>query len=127
MRKIGLLSLFVFATVITSCSVADTVSGTYKNGTWTLSGPGVTSNTGVSSGTLVVSPDGTDKVDMVFSSPGNPNVNIQDVQVTNLFGVYILDMSTSSNVNGTITQGILALTYDNPVDSFDLSLANFNR
>lgn len=131
MKRIGLLSFTAMLLLLASCqSIAEKSSGNYS-GTWTASGPGFTTSNGIGNATLAVTPDGNNKVDMVFTSPGNPNVNIQDVEITDLFGVYMFnlndDMGGNIQVDGTIAAGILVLTYDNAIDSVELSLANFTK
>lgn len=122
-----MMAIFLLA----SCqTVAEKVSGNYT-GTWTASGPGFTNSNGIGNATLAVTPDGNSRVDMVFTSPGNPTVNIQDVDLTDIFGTYIFnlndDMGGNIDVDGTIAAGILVLTYDNAIDSVDISLANFTK
>lgn len=130
MKRIGLLSLLAAMLLVACQSVAEKASGNYS-GTWTASGPGFTNGNGIGNATLTVTPDGDKRVDMVFTSPGNPNVNIQDVDITDIFGTYIFDinddMGGSIDVSGTIAAGILVLTYDNQIDSVELSLANFTK
>lgn len=125
------LALLIIVFLASCQSVAEKVSGTYSGGTWTASGPGFTNSSGIGNAQLVVSPDGAARIDMVFTSPGNPNVTIQDVDLTDLFGTYIFNLGNDNggtiNINGTIAAGILVTTYDNSVDSVDLSLANFTK
>jgi hypothetical protein len=53
------------------------------------------------------------------------------VDLTDLFGTYIFNLGNDNggtiSINGTIAAGILVTTYDNSVDSVDLSLANFTK
>lgn len=131
MKLKSFLGIGAMVILLASCqSVAEKVSGTYS-GTWTASGPGFTTSNGVGNANLVLTPDGDKRVDMTFSSPGNPSVNIQDVDITDLFGTYIFNLNNTAggtiDVSGTIASNILVLTYDNSVDTVSLSLAGFTR
>lgn len=131
MKRTLILCLGAVALLLSSCqTVAEKVSGNYS-GVWTASGPGFTTSNGIGNGQLVLTPDGDKRVDMVFTSPGNPSVNIQDVDITDLFGTYIFnlnnDMGGTVDVTGTIAANILVMTYENTTDSIDLSLSNFTK
>ena len=131
MKRKLFLTIGAILIFLASCqSVAEKVSGNY-NGTWSASGPGFTTTSGVGNGQLAISPDGSKRVDMVFTSPGNPNINIQDVDLTDIVGTYIFnlnnDMGGTIEVDGTITSNILAMSYDNSVDTVSLSLAGFGK
>lgn len=131
MKRNFILGIGVIAIFLTSCqSVAEKVSGTYS-GTWTASGPGFTTSNGIGNANLVLTPDGDKRVDMVFTSPGNPTVNIQDIDITDLFGTYIFDLNNTMggtiDVTGTIASNILVMTYDNSADTVSLSLAAFTK
>ena len=128
MKRTQLLAVVIFVLLIASCqSVAEKVSGTY---TGTYSASGLPVSTG--SGSLVLSPNGSKAVNMVFTSSGNPNISIQNVGITDIFGQYIFDLNDNLggtiDVNGTIATGnILAMTYDNNADTISLSLAGFGK
>jgi hypothetical protein len=131
MKMKNLLGIGAMVVFLASCqSVAEKVSGTYT-GTWSASGPGFTNTSGIGNANLVLTPDGDKRVDMSFTSPGNPNVNIQDVDITDLFGTYIFNLNNTAggtiDVSGTIASNILVLTYDNSVDTVSLSLAAFTK
>jgi len=123
--------LVVLVALMTSCqTAAEKVSGNYS-GTWSASGPGFTTSSGVGNASLSITADGSKRIDMGFSSPGNPSVNIQDIDLTDIIGVYIFNLNDNMggtvSVSGTITQNILALSYSNTTDSVDLSLAGFSK
>lgn len=131
MKKSILITAGVFILFLASCqSVAEKVSGNYS-GVWTASGPGFSNTTGINNGNLVLTPDGAKRVDMLFSSPGNPNIDIQDVDLTDIFGTYIFNLGNDNggtiDIDGTIAAGILVLTYDNAADSVSLNLSNFTK
>lgn len=131
MKRIYSVLFISLVTLITSCqTAAEKASGTY-NGTWSASGPGFTTSSGVGNASLVITADGAKRVDMSFSSPGNPTVNIQNVDITDIVGTYILDISDDMGGNislsGTIASNILALNYDNAMDTVSVQLAAFSK
>lgn len=105
-------SLFLFGALtilMASCStVAEKVSGTYVGPYSSTSLP-----EGTGTGTAIVTPDGSKQIDILFTSPGNPDVAMNDVSITDILSVYLLESGTSGNgVDGTITNDIMAITYD---------------
>lgn len=120
-----------FVAFITSCqTVSQKISGNYT-GTYSVSGPGVTNSAGTN-GSLAITADGDSQVDMVFTSPGNPTINIVNVPVTDIFGQIIFNLNNTmpveAEVSGTIAAGnVLALSYDNTIDSVSLSLSGFGK
>ncbi len=128
MKRIQLFLLAGIVVFMASCqTVAEKVSGNYS-GTYSANGVPVTSG----SGTLTLTPDGDKRVDMVFVSAGNPDITIQDVDITDIFGQYIFNLDNDQggtiDVDGTIASGfVLALSYDNSVSGVSLSLAGFGK
>jgi|SRR5688572_23196066 len=127
-----LRQLFLGAAIvvfISSCqTVSQKISGNYT-GTYSVSGPLIVNGAGTD-GSLAITADGDNQVDMVFSSPGNPNVNMSNVPVTDIFGQIMFNLNNTmpaeAEVTGTIAAGnVLALTYENTVDSVSLSLSGF--
>lgn len=113
--------------LLASCqSVAEKTSGKY---TGPYSSTGLTNNTG--NGTITLTPDGQKRVDMVFDSPGNVNININDVDITDIVGQYFFNLAddmggTASITNGVIASGnVLALDYADT--TYTLSLAGFGK
>lgn len=101
--KLTLIAGAIALTLAACSSASEKISGTYVG---PYSSTSLTQGTGT--GTAVVTADGS-KIDILFTSPGNPDVAMNDVSVQDIIGVYHLD---DNGVSGTITGSIMAITYD---------------
>ena len=131
MKVRQLIPAMMLVVLISSCqTISQKISGNYS-GTYSVSGPGIT-NTAGTDGSLSITADGDNQVDMVFSSSGNPNVNMSNVPVTDIFGQIIFNLNNTmpaeAEVTGTLAAGnILAITYENTIDSISLSCSGFSK
>lgn len=119
-----LLILALFITVIIfSCTPAQSVSGTY---TGSYSGSNMPNTSG--SATVIISENGTDKVNIAIQSSGNPEYTASNVTVNriNIFGIVYYDLSLYVypwTLNGDMYEasGELNFTLSNDTSSFYFS------
>ena len=125
MKTRYVLVLAIFVLVLASCQTpAQKSSGTY---TGPYSSSGLTNNAG--NGTMTITTVSTKRINMVFSSTGNSNINIPNVDITDIVGNYILDLSDdqggTASMSATITSNILAVAYSDT--TYSLSVAGFTK
>lgn len=110
-NKLLISAVVMMALVFTACSPAQSVSGKY---TGTYSGSGMSVNSG--NGTLTITENGTDNINILFSSAGNSDYTASNVSVTrlSLLGItyYDLDLNVYPwSAYGTFYENTREMSY----------------
>jgi hypothetical protein len=113
------IALAAIVLFLASCSsAAEKASGSYTGPYSSTSLPN-----GTGTGTAHVIADGGDKVDITFTSAGNPDIVISDVTVTSVINVLILDLpsSSSGSMSATVTGNMLSIAYNDDTQSLSFN------
>ncbi len=122
-NKLFISAVAMMALIFTACSPAQSTSGKYSG---TYSGSGMSVNSG--NGTLTITENGADNINIVFSSAGNSDVTTTNVSVTrlSLLGItyYDLDLNVYPwSAYGTFYENTREMSYtlNNDTSSFYVS------
>jgi hypothetical protein len=116
-----IIFFFLFGSIfLFSCKFTEQPTGVYT-GTYTPNSWSATNTLPVASGngTLTVTDAGNDQVNAVFTSPGNPDVTINNLILTRLpygFNGNWFDMATSNYAYYPVPQGATAYSYNGYAD-----------
>jgi hypothetical protein len=116
-----IIFFFLFGSIfLFSCKFTEVPTGVYT-GTYTPNSWNYTDTLPVSSGngTLTITEAGNNKVNAVFSSPGNPDVMVNDLALTRLpqgFDGNWFEMVSSNYNDYPVAQGVYAYSYNGYTD-----------